>query len=81
MLDVVDLASYAISTRINAGDTERQGQFTMPHYSVSNVPLPAGSRPHEVLPAAVIGARQVRLQTSYGTVMGMMMSLPFNVPR
>ena len=29
-LDVVDLASYGILTRINAGDTERQGQFTMP---------------------------------------------------
>src|ERR1019366_7492361 len=29
-LDIVDLASYGILTRINAGDTERQGQFTMP---------------------------------------------------
>lgn len=29
-LDVVDLASDAILTRINAGDTERQGQFIMP---------------------------------------------------
>ncbi len=29
-LDVVDLSSYGIVTRINAGDTERDGQFTLP---------------------------------------------------
>ena len=32
-LDVVDLASYAIASRIDAGSTERQGQFTMPWIS------------------------------------------------
>ena len=29
-LDMVDLASYGIVSRISAGSTERQGQFTMP---------------------------------------------------
>jgi hypothetical protein len=29
-LDIVDLASYGIVSRIDAGGTERQGQFTMP---------------------------------------------------
>jgi DNA-binding beta-propeller fold protein YncE len=29
-LDVVDLTSYAIVTRLNAGATERQGQWTLP---------------------------------------------------
>src|ERR1019366_1155117 len=29
-LDIVDLASYGILNRIDAGGTERQGQFTMP---------------------------------------------------
>src|SRR5664280_1857479 len=131
-LDVVDLASYGILTRINAGDTERQGQFTMPLISsitpssaslgstftltitgsgfqgiqgiefilagtgmgggmmggpsgnglgqvdtnikVSNIqPNSAGTQiaaAVQILPAAAIGARQVRLQTSYGTVLG-----------
>jgi hypothetical protein len=34
-----------------------------------------------ILPAAAIGARQVRLQTSYGTVMGIMPNAPFNVTK
>jgi YVTN family beta-propeller protein len=29
-LDLVDLTSYAISARMNAGDTERQGNWTLP---------------------------------------------------
>ena len=142
-LDVVDLASYGILTRINAGDTERQGQFTMPLISsitpnsasagstfaltvtgsgfqgiqgielilagtgmgggmmgggpgiglgqtdtnirVSNVQSnSAGTQitaSVQILPAAVIGARQVRLQTSYGTVMGMTTSSLFTVTK
>ena len=146
-LDVVDLASYGILTRINAGDTERQGQFTMPVISsitpssasagstftltitgsgfqgiqsiefvlpgtgmgggmggdamgggpgsgpgqadsnikVSNVQAnPAGTQitaSIQILPAAAIGARQVRLPTSYGTVMGMITNSPFNVTK
>ncbi|MCX6901932.1 MAG: hypothetical protein NTW03_00325 [Verrucomicrobia bacterium] len=142
-LDVVDLASYQILTRINAGDTERQGQFTMPLISsitpssaaagaaftltitgsgfqgiqglefvlaetgmgggmmgggpggglgqvdtnikVSNVQAnSAGTQLTaliQILPAAAIGARQVRLQTSYGTVLGRMTNSPFNVTK
>lgn len=142
-LEVVDLASYGILTRINAGDTERQGQFTMPLISsitpssasagstftltttgsgfqgiqgiefilagtgmgggmmgggsgtglgqvdtnikVSNVQAnSAGTQitaSVQILPAAAIGARQVRLQTSFGTVMGMMTNSPFNVTK
>jgi len=142
-LDVVDLTSYGILTRINTGDTERQGQFTMPLISsiapnsasagttftltltgsgfvgiqgiefvlagagmgggmmgggpaagvgqadtnvkVSNVQAnSAGTQitaTVQVLPATVVGGRQVRLQTSYGTVMGMMTNLPFNVTK
>ena len=33
----------------------------------------------QILPAATLGPRQVRLQTSYGTVMGMATNSPFNV--
>ena len=33
------------------------------------------------LPAAATGVRQVRLQTSYGTVMGMMTNAPFNITK
>jgi uncharacterized protein (TIGR03437 family) len=142
-LDVVDLASYGISARINAGDTDRQGQFTMPLISsiapnsasagttftltltgsgfagiqgiefvvagtgmgggmmgggpaagfgqsdtnvkVSNVQTnSAGTQitsTVQILPAAVAGPRQVRLQTNYGTVMGMMTNLPFNITK
>ncbi len=142
-LDVVDLASYGILNRINGGDTERQGQFTMPLISaitpssasagstltltitgsgfqgiqgvefilagngmgggmmgggsgsalgqadtnikVSNVQAnSAGTQitaSVQILPAAVVGARQVRLPTSNGTVMGVMTNSPFNVTK
>ena len=142
-LDVVDLASYGILARIDAGDTERQGQFTMPLISsitpssasvgstftltitgsgfqsiqgiefvlagtgmgggmmgggpgsglgqadtnikVANLQAnTAGTQitaSVQILPAAAIGARQIRLQTSYGTVMGMMTNSPFNVTK
>lgn len=142
-LDIVDLVSYGIVTRINAGDTERQGQFTMPLVSsiapgsasagrtltltisgsgfqgvqgvefvlagtgmgggmmgggpgsglgqadtnikVSNVQAnSAGTQitaSVQILPAAAVGGRQVRLQTGYGTVMGMMTNAPFNVTK
>jgi DNA-binding beta-propeller fold protein YncE len=136
-LDIVDLASYGILTRINAGDTERQGQFRMPLISsitpssasagstltltitgsgfqgilagagmsggmmgggssngvgqvdtnikVSNIQAnSAGTQitaSVQILPAAAIGTRQVRLQTSNGTVMAMMTNSPFNVTK
>jgi DNA-binding beta-propeller fold protein YncE len=32
-IDIVDLASYGITSRIDAGSTERQGQFAMPFIS------------------------------------------------
>ena len=142
-LDVVDLASYGILTRINAGDTERQGQFTMPLISsitpssasagtmftvtvtgsgfqgiqsiefvltaagmgggmmgggpssglgqadtnikLSNVQVnSAGTQitaSVQILAAAAIGPRQVRLPTSYGTVMGMVTNSLFNVTK
>ncbi len=140
-LDIVDLATSAIVTRINAGDSQRQGQFTMPLISsiapnsasagslinltitgsgfqgaqgiefvlgttgfgggmmgggpgfgqadtnikVSNVQVnSAGTQIKasvQVLPAAAIGARQVRLQTSYATVMGMLTNTTFNVTK
>ena len=35
----------------------------------------------QILPAAVIGTRHIRMQTSYRTVMGMMMNLPFNLTK
>lgn len=41
-LDIVDLGSYAIVSRIDAGSTERQGQFTMPLIS-SMTPLSAAA--------------------------------------
>lgn len=134
VLDVVDLASYGIVARINAGDTERLGQFTMPVISaitpssastgsaftltitgsgfqgvqgiefvlagtgmgggmmgggpgsalgqadtnikVSNVQASLDgtkvTATVQILSAATIGSRQIRLQTSSGTVMGMM---------
>ena len=142
-LDIVDLASYGILNRIDAGGTERQGQFTMPLISaitpssasagskftmtitgsgfqgiqsiefvlsgtnmgggmmgggpgsglgqadtnikVSNVQAnSAGTQitaTVQILPAAAIGGRQVRLPTSYGTVMGMITNSPFNVTK
>ena len=52
---------------------------------VSNVQAnPAGTQitaSVQILPAAAIGARQIRLQTSYGTVMGMMTNSPFIVTK
>jgi len=142
-LDVVDLASYGILTRINAAETERQGQFTMPLISsvspssasagstftvtitgsgfqgtqgiefvlagtgmgggmmgggpgagfgqadtnikVSNIQAnSAGTQitaSIQILPAAATRARQVRLQSGYGTVMGMITNSPFNVTK
>ena len=35
----------------------------------------------QILPAAAIGARQVRLPTNYGTVMGMITNSPFIVTK
>ncbi|MDE3165178.1 MAG: hypothetical protein KGN36_05175 [Acidobacteriota bacterium] len=150
-LDVVDLASYGVVNRIDAGGTERQGQFTMPLISsltpnsasagstftltiagsglqaaqgieftmtaagmggmggggmmgggngggngiglgqadpnikVSNVQTNAAgtqiTASVQILPAAAIGTRQVRLQTGYGPVMGMMTNSLFNVTK
>lgn len=143
-LDVVDLASYAIVTRINAGDTERSGQITMPLISaivpasasagstvnvtitgtgfqgiqglefilpgggmgsggmgggsmgngagqadsnikVTNVQSNAAgtqiTATVQILAGAATGARQVRLQTSYGTMMGAMANALFNVTK
>ena len=41
-LDVVDLGSFGIVSRINAGSTERQGEFTMP-YVISITPNTAAA--------------------------------------
>ncbi len=141
-LDVVDLASFAIVSRFDAGSTERQGQFTMPLISsitpgsaaagstftltiagsglqavqeiefvltgagagsgmmggggmgggvgqddgnivVSNVQSnSAGTQVTasvQILAAAAAGTRQIRLQTSYGQIMGMMSASLFTV--
>ncbi len=142
-LDIVDLASYGITSRIDAGSTERQGQFTMPLISsiapssasvgstftltitgsgfqgtqsiefaltassmgggmmgggpggslgqadtnikVSNVQTNAAgtqiTASVQILSAATIGTRQIRLQTTYGGVMGMMTNSLFNVTK
>ena len=138
-LDIVDLASYGILTRINAGDTERQGQFTLPlitaitpssaaagstftltitgsglqgiqsvefvlagggmggpmgggqgsgadaNIKVSNVQANTSgtqlTASVQILPAAAIGARQIRLPTNNGTVMGMAGNSLFNVTK
>ena len=143
-LDVVDLARYGILTRINAGDTERSGQFTMPVISalapasapagstvsvtitgtgfqgiqgidfvlpgggmmggggmggnsggggqvdsnikVTNVQSNAGgtqiTATVQILAGAATGARQVRLETSYGTMMmGAMANALFTVTK
>lgn len=138
-LDVVDLGSNSIVTRINAGDTERQGQFTMPLISsFAPASAPAGSTftltitgsglqgvqgiefvppgggmmgggagaglgqadtnikvigvqanadgtqvtaSVQILSGAASGIRQIRLQTSYGSVMGMMTNTAFNVTK
>lgn len=141
-LDVVDLASYAVVSRIDAGSTERQGQFTMPLISsitpggaasgseftltiagsgfqgvqgiefvltsagpgggmmggggmgggigqadaniqVSNVQSNSNgtqiTASVQILSAAAAGPRQIRLQTSYGQIMGMMTVSLFTV--
>jgi DNA-binding beta-propeller fold protein YncE len=141
-LDVVDLGSYAILSRIDAGSTERQGDFTMPlsssitpnssspggsftltitgsgfqsvqnlefyvtgassnggmmsggmgnmgqedsNIKVSNLQVnPAGTQitaSIQVLLAATVGTRQIRLETNYGEVMGMMANSLFTVTK
>jgi hypothetical protein len=143
IVDDVDLATGGVVTRMNGGDTERQGQFTMPLISaitpatasagttftltiagadfqtvhdvkfllsaaggmmgggmggmgggmgqedtnikVSNVQVnPSGTQitaSVQILPAATVGARQVRLETTYGEVMGMMANSLFTVTK
>ncbi len=133
-LDVVDLGSDAVVSRIDAGSTERQGQFTMPlissiapvsaaagstfaltiagsgfqgvqgiefHLATSGVMMGGGMGQEDsnikvsnvqsssdgtqitasvqILPAAVAGARQIRLETAYGEIMGMMTNSLFTV--
>ncbi len=142
-IDVVDLATYTVATRMNGGDTERQGQFMMPLISsvapgtasvgstftltiagtgfqavrdvqfhlaaagggmmgggmgggmgtgmgqedtnikVSSVQVNASgtqiTASVQVLPTATAGARQIRLETSYGEVMGMMTNSLFTI--
>ena len=140
MLNVVDLASYGMVNRINAGDTERQGTFAMPVISsitpntasvgktltlsivgtgfqgvqnvefllsgtgmgggmgngpgngqtdsnikVSNIQVnTAGTQitaSVQILSSASIGTRQVRLQASQATVMGMVNNALFTVTK
>jgi hypothetical protein len=142
-LDIVDLASYGITARIDAGSTERQGQFTMPILSSisptsaapgSSFPLTitgsgfqgvqgieftfTGSGPGgammgggmgsgmgqedtnikmsnlqvnsagtqikasiQILAGAISGARQIRLETNFGEIMGMMSNSLFTVTK
>ncbi len=142
-LDVADLSSYGIVSRINAGTTERQGTFTMPYVTsitpssaaagnsftltisgsgfqgaqgieltlttatmgggmmgggaggvmgqedpnikVSNFEVnSAGTQitaSVQIQPAAAAGTRQVRIETSYAQVMGMMTNSVFTVTR
>ncbi len=142
-LDVVDLSSYGIVSRIDAGSTERQGTFTMPYVTsitpssaaagnsftltisgsgfqgaqgieltlttatmgggmmgggaggvmgqedpnikVSNFQVnSAGTQitaSVQIQPAAAAGTRQVRIETSYAQVMGMMTNSVFTVTR
>jgi uncharacterized protein (TIGR03437 family) len=143
-LDVVDLASDGIVSRIDAGSTERQGQFTMPLISsitpdtasagssftltiagsgfqnvhgieftltgagasggmmggggmgsgmgqgdanikVSNVQVnSAGTQitaSIQILAAATTGTRQIRLETDYAEVMGMMTGSLFTITK
>jgi uncharacterized protein (TIGR03437 family) len=58
-VDVVDLASYTITSRINAGDTERQGQFTMPLIS-SITPASAAAGSNFTLTVAGSGLQDVQ---------------------
>jgi hypothetical protein len=148
ILDVVDLSSYGIVSRIDAGSTERQGQFTMPlvssitpntatagtnftltitgsgfqnvqgvefdlttvatgggmgggmpgqggmgggmgqedpYIKVSNLQVnSAGTQitaSIQILAAAAIGTRQIRLETNYGEFMGMMTNSLFTVTK
>jgi uncharacterized protein (TIGR03437 family) len=143
-VDAVDLTTHSVVKRINGGDTERQGQFTMPLISsttpttasagatftltiagagfetvhdvqfhltgasggmmgggmggmgggmgqedtnikVSNVQVnPSGTQitaSVQILPAATVGSRQIRLETTYGEVMGMMTNSLFAVTK
>lgn len=142
-LDIVDLTSYGIVARIDAGSTERQGQFTMPLVSsmsptsaapgssltltitgsgfqgvqgieftltaagagggmmgggmgggmgqedanikVSNVQVnSAGTQitaSVQILAGAPSGARQIRLETNYGEMMGMITNSLFTVTK
>ncbi|HLG97885.1 MAG TPA: hypothetical protein VKX49_16345 [Bryobacteraceae bacterium] len=142
-LDIVDLASYGITARIDAGSTERQGQFTMPLVStvspasaapgssftltitgsgfqgvqgieftltgtgvgggmmgggmgggmgqedanikVSNVQVNSTgtqiTASVQLLAGAASGTRQIRLETNYGEIMGMMTNSLFTVTK
>ncbi len=142
-LDVVDLGSYGVVSRIDAGSTERQGSFTMPlissiapssgaagssftltitgsgfqgvqgleftltaggmgggmmgggmgggmgqqdpNITVSNVQVnSAGTQitaSVQILAAATAGTGQIRLETNYGQVMGMMTNSLFTVTK
>jgi uncharacterized protein (TIGR03437 family) len=142
-LDIVDLTSYGITARIDAGSTERQGQFTMPFLSsisplsaapgnsftltitgsgfqgvegieftltgtgagggmmgggmgsgmgqedanikVSNVQVNSvGTQitaSVQILAGATSGTRQIRLETNYGEIMGMMTNSLFTVTK
>jgi uncharacterized protein (TIGR03437 family) len=141
-VDAVDLTAHSVVARMNGGETERQGQFTMPVISsvtpasmsagstftltiagsgfgavhdvqfhltgasagmmgggmggmgggmgqedsnikVSNVQVnPSGTQitaSVQVLPAATAGTRQIRLETNYGEVAGMMTHSLINI--
>jgi YVTN family beta-propeller protein len=141
-LDMVDLTSYGIVSRIDAGGTERQGQFTMPwitsimpktaatgssftltitgsgfkgvqgiefvltsasmgggmmggggmgggmgqqdaNIQISNVQANSDgtqiTASVQILAAATIGTRQIRLETNYGEMMGMITNSLFTV--
>jgi DNA-binding beta-propeller fold protein YncE len=142
-LDIVDLTSYGVTARIDAGSTERQGQFTMPLVStvsptsaapgssfaltitgsgfqgvqgieftltgtgagggmmgggmgsgmgqedanikVSNVQVNSvGAQitaSVQILAGATSGTRQIRLETNYGEIMGMMTNSLFTVTK
>jgi uncharacterized protein (TIGR03437 family) len=74
-LDVVDLASYGVVSRIDAGSTERQGQFSMSLIS-SITPASAAAGSNFTLTIAGSGFQGVQgiefLQTGAGTGSGMM---------
>jgi uncharacterized protein (TIGR03437 family) len=58
-LDVVDLGTYSIVVRLNAGDTERQGQWTLPQIS-SIAPSTAAAGNTFVLTIAGSGLQSVK---------------------